>query len=161
MTLIAIGSACYALIRRNVMAAAVLLVAPYAAAVSCNLLKGWVDRQRPSLDCSSIQAEGFSFPSGHAVGVTTGFLLAVLYVGMQTPRTISVLLLALAGAGAELVAWSRVFLGVHFSVDVLAGQLLGAGWLAVAVLVLHRQSAGRLRREARQALTNSATEHVP
>ncbi|MFD3324105.1 phosphatase PAP2 family protein [Streptomyces sp. NPDC058701] len=160
MTIIAAGSACFALIRRNVTAAAVLLVIPYAATVSCNLAKGWAERPRPSLDCASIQADGFSFPSGHAVGVTTGFLLAALYVSSQTPRAVSAPMLFLAGLSAELVAWSRVLLGAHFSVDVLAGQLLGAGWLAVAALVLHRRSVRRLRREARRARSNSSGERV-
>ncbi|MEU1555641.1 phosphatase PAP2 family protein [Streptomyces scabiei] len=160
VTIIAAGSACFALVRRNVTAAAVLLVIPYAATVSCNLIKGWAERQRPALDCASIQADGFSFPSGHAVGVTTGFLLAALYFSSQMPRTISVLMLFLAGLSAELVAWSRVLLGAHFSVDVLAGQLLGAGWLAVAALVLHRQSVRLLQRETRQAGSNSLDEPV-
>lgn len=161
VTIIAVGSACFALIRRNVTAAAVLLVVPYAATVSCNLIKGWAGRQRPSLECASIQADGFSFPSGHAVGVTTGFLLAALYFSTQTPRAASALMLFLAGLSAELVAWSRVFLGVHFSVDVVAGQLLGAGWLAIAALLLHRQwSVRRPRRDAGQARSNSLDEPV-
>ncbi|MEU7297064.1 phosphatase PAP2 family protein [Streptomyces exfoliatus] len=160
VTIIAAGSACFALIRRKATAAAVLLLVPYAATVSCNLIKASAERERPSLACASIQADGFSFPSGHAVGVTTGFLLAALYVSAQTPRAVSALILLLAGVSAELVAWSRVFLGVHFSVDVLAGQLLGAAWLAIAALVLHRQSVRHLGREARQTLPNSADEPV-
>ncbi|MFI2345890.1 phosphatase PAP2 family protein [Streptomyces sp. NPDC019443] len=161
MTLLAAGSACFALIRRNVAAAAILLAVPYAATTSCNLLKGLAERQRPALECVSAQADGFSFPSGHAVGVTTGFLLAALYLSTHTPRIVSKTTLLIAGLGAELVAWSRVFLGAHFSVDVLAGQLLGAGWLAIGALLLHRQSTHRLLREARQAVSDTADEPVP
>lgn len=161
VALIAVGSACFALTRRNVAAAAVLLAVPYAATASCNLVKGWAGRQRPSMGCASIQADGFSFPSGHAVGVTTGFLLAALYITTRTPRAVTALILLLSAVGAELVAWSRVFLGVHYSVDVLAGQLLGAGWLAGAALVLHRRPARRLRREARWTEPDSTDEPVP
>ncbi|MFI2077600.1 phosphatase PAP2 family protein [Streptomyces triculaminicus] len=161
VTLIAAGSACFALTRRNIAAAAVLLAVPYAATVSCNLIKGWAERPRPTLQCASAQADGFSFPSGHAVGVTTGFLLAALYLSTHTPRAVSALILLLTGLAAELVAWSRVILGVHFSIDVLAGQLLGAGWLAIAALMLHHQSTRRLRREARQGVPNPVDEPVP
>ncbi|MCX5387336.1 phosphatase PAP2 family protein [Streptomyces sp. NBC_00083] len=159
VTLVAAGSACFALIRRNVTAAVVLLVVPYAATVSCDLVKGWAERPRPSLPCASVQAAGFSFPSGHAVGVTTGFLLAALYVGSRTPPAVSALILALTGLCAELVSWSRVLLGVHFGVDVLTGQLLGAGWLAVAVL--HRRPGPLSRRGTRPSLPDSADEPVP
>ncbi|MBV2155423.1 phosphatase PAP2 family protein [Kitasatospora sp. SUK 42] len=160
VTIIAVGSACLALARRNVPAAAVLLVVPYAATVSCNLVKDWAERQRPSLGCASMHADGFGFPSGHAVGVTTGFLLAALYLSARTPPAVSTLILLAAGLSAELVAWSRVFLGVHFSVDVLAGQLLGAGWLAVAALLLHRRPTRRSRRQVRLPPPNSADEPV-
>lgn len=161
VTIIAAGSACFALIRRNVPAAAVLLAVPYAATVSCNLVKEWVERQRPTLECASIQADGLSFPSGHAVGVTTGFLLAAFYFSSQMPRAAFTPTLMLAGVSAELVSWSRVFIGVHFSVDVLAGQLLGAGWLVIAVLLLQHQASRRLRREGRQQLPAAGDEPMP
>ncbi|OKH99014.1 hypothetical protein A6A06_25795 [Streptomyces sp. CB02923] len=160
VTVMAAGSACVALIRRDVIAAAVLLVVPYAATVSSNVLKGWVERQRPTLECASLHADGFGFPSGHAVGVTTGFLLAALYLATLIPRAAPALLL-LAALCAELVAWSRVFLGVHFGFDVLAGQLLGAGWLAVAAFLLHWRPARRLPSETGEGAATTADEPVP
>jgi membrane-associated phospholipid phosphatase len=160
VTLLAAGSACFALTRRNVAAAAVLLAVPYAATVSCNLIKGWVERQRPTLGCASAQADGFSFPSGHAVGVTTGFLLAALYLSTHTPRAVSALILLLTGVAAELVAWSRVFLGVHFSIDVLAGQLLGGCWLALGAFLLHRRPVRSSRKQVRRGASDTAERPV-
>ncbi|GGS98042.1 hypothetical protein GCM10010286_23650 [Streptomyces toxytricini] len=61
-------------------------------------------RARP-LACASIQADGSSFPGGHAVGVTTGFLSAGLYAGSRTPRAASALLDGqLLGDGRPAVA---------------------------------------------------------
>ncbi|MER7735917.1 phosphatase PAP2 family protein [Streptomyces erythrochromogenes] len=161
VTLLAAGSVCVALTRRDFTAAAVLLTVPYAASVSCNLIKEWAGRQRPALACVSTHADGFSFPSGHAVGVTTGFLLAALYVSGHLPRLLSTALLATALLGAEAVAWSRVLLGAHFSADVLAGQLLGAGWLTVAVLLLSRRPPPSPRGRAGPGAPRSAVEAVP
>ncbi|MDX6759542.1 MULTISPECIES: phosphatase PAP2 family protein [Streptomyces] len=161
VTLLAAGSACLALVRRDFTAAAVLVAVPYAAAVSCNLIKTWAGRQRPDLACVSAHADGFSFPSGHAVGVTTGFLLAALYAGGHLPRLLSTTLLVAAALGAEAVTWSRVLLGAHFSVDVLAGQLLGAGWLAVAAVLLSRRPPPGSRGRAGPGVPRSADPAVP
>ncbi len=74
------------------------------------------------------------FPSGHALGatVTWGALAALLDRPSRRCR------LLLAGAAIALVGVSRVVLGVHYPVDVVAGTLLGAGVLAVALPACRR-----------------------
>lgn len=76
----------------------------------------------------------YSFPSGHA---TVAFACATV-LALAVPR----LRWWLFGLAA-LIAWSRVYVGVHYPLDVLAGALLGAG-IATALRML----AGALRRSA-------------
>ncbi len=155
VTLLAVVSACVALLRREVMAATTLLAVPYAAALSCSLLKELVERQRPGLACSAA-AEGFSFPSGHAVSTTTGFILVALFLSRFLRAPAAHLVLVLAVVCSELVALSRVLLGVHYSVDVLAGQLLGGLWLLLGIVLLGQRRKLRTPEKLRADKSRSA-----
>jgi undecaprenyl-diphosphatase len=98
------------------------LAAMGLASLVTSALKDAVDRLRPPLEDAGIQAIGAlpatpSFPSGHA---STAFAAAVA-LAVLAPR-----LRAPALALAAVVAVSRVYLGVHFWLDVLAGAALGA-----------------------------------
>ena len=102
-------------------------------------LKEWVDRDRPPL--SNPEPEPlvdlpatYSFPSGHA---TVSFACATV-LALAVPR-LRVPLYALA----TLIAFSRVYVGVHYPLDVLAGAVLGIG-IAIALRML----AEALRRSA-------------
>ena len=121
--------------RRRVPFAA--LATAVSLAVACGitaLLKDAFDRARPeAADPSLVPAvatpANASFPSGHAMtAFATAVVVAVLHPRLRWP----------ALAAAALVALSRVYLGVHFALDVLAGAALGT---AIALLVVR---AGRL-----------------
>lgn len=81
---------------------------------------------RPPAELQVVAASGFGIPSGHALGavVVFGGLAEELEAGTRRQRY------AVAAVLAALVAVSRVVLGVHYLVDVVAGVLLGAGVLA-------------------------------
>ena len=109
-----------------VCALAVLAAILVATLLGDDLLKPLVGRLRPPRDHLGLTAIvtlplGPSFPSGHA---TQSFAVATC-LGLLAPR-----LRTGALALATLIALSRVYLGVHFPSDVLAGALLGAlvGW---------------------------------
>ena len=86
-----------------------------------NLLKGVLDRPRPSVADPAIHPlvavpGSSSMPSGHAAGA----FAAAVAVGLVHPRLRWPLLLL-----AALIALSRVWLGVHYLTDVIAGAALG------------------------------------
>ena len=118
------------LIRRRAEAAG------YAAAT----LSGWAmygvakwvfQRPRPRIIARLSGAGWFSFPSGHATMAPLVFGLGVLIWSAPWSRGLRIALLLAAAVFSLLIALSRVYLGVHWPSDVLAGLLLGAGWAAM------------------------------
>ncbi len=116
----------------------------WAADLISLVLKSTVDRQRPyetlaEADPLLRASVGNSFPSGHAA---TSFAGAVI-LAYLLPRALPALLLL-----ATLVAVSRVYVGVHYPLDILAGAALGAlvaGIVMAALRLRPRTSAGRRR----------------
>jgi len=95
------------------------------------VLKPIFQRVRPSY--GMIQAGGYSFPSGHAAVSTVVYGIAFAAICLFAPCRslykwlVGALLVALIGA----IMWSRVYLGVHYLSDVLAGFFLGAAHIAL------------------------------
>ena len=100
-------------------------------------LKAVFARTRPLHEGGLIQAEGWSFPSGHSSGavVVYGMLAYVLLRSLPPALAwrASLPLVLLAAATAFSVGCSRIFLQVHFATDVLAGFASGTAWLAICV----------------------------
>jgi undecaprenyl-diphosphatase len=109
-------------------------------------LKSGFDRPRPELVSHGAMVYTSSFPSGHSmlsavVYLTGGALLAVVH----RARRVRIFLISCAVLTSLLVGVSRVYLGVHWPSDVLAGWAAGAAWAAGCWLVaLWLQEAGRL-----------------
>lgn len=110
-----------------------------------------VGRTRPPSWIAVIVEDGFSFPSGHATGSFGVAVLVSWMIGRWVLRAWAarVALWAIALAVACLVAFSRIYLGVHYVSDVVAGAFLGAAW-AVAVIVVGEWWESR-RRSAQAA----------
>jgi undecaprenyl-diphosphatase len=116
--------------------ASALTVTLLVTAVAVFLLKGVIGRVRPPLALSGVHAlfgtpTDFSFPSGHAAGA----FATATFVGMVSLRQArleparALQFRALAGAMVALAAtigYSRIYLGMHFPFDVMAGALLGS-----------------------------------
>ena len=119
-----------------------LAVTSVLAAALQQGLKWAVGRARPSWPDPVDSAQYAAFPSGHAMTavVSCGLLLWVLALHWrETWRGWSVLAVA-AVVSVLGVGWTRVYLGVHWPSDVVAGWLLG--WMCVAVAILtYRRAA--------------------
>ncbi len=92
-------------------------------------LKRVFERERPDLVYRAVEAVNASFPSGHAMLSAVVFLtLGVLAARFAEKRRVKVLAVGAAVLVSLLVGMSRVYLGVHWASDVLAGWCVGAAW---------------------------------
>lgn len=90
------------------------------------LVKQLVRRERPSYRL--ITESGFSFPSGHASSSSVFYGLVLVLVLVYCKKNWQKFLAAFLLTGVTLlILWSRVYLGVHYPSDVLAGLSLGTG----------------------------------
>ena len=123
-------------------------------------LKEVVSRDRPDLS-RMVDGTGFSFPSGHVMAAVALWGLLPVVVGLYTRRrALWWASVAVSGTIIVLVAASRVYLGVHWFSDAVAGLLLGSFFLlgVEAVLALCAR-APRLR--PRRAAVTKADASAP
>lgn len=100
-------------------------------------LKHWFVRARPTLFDEITRPATFSFPSGHSMSAvqvwgTIAAVLIALYPGRRGTFVMAALFLIFG------IGLSRVYLGVHWPTDVLAGWTAGLPFLAVSVHLIHR-----------------------
>ena len=94
-----------------------------------SLLKEVFQRPRPDLVPYAVYASGTSFPSGHSMMSAVTFLtLGALLARSQKRKLLKAYFLLLAAFLTVIVGLSRVYLGVHWPTDVLAGWTAGAVW---------------------------------
>ena len=128
----------------------ILAATVFAAQVSSEVLKTFYDRPRPSLVPHGSYVYTQSFPSGHSALSAAVFLtLATLIASVETRATTKILIYVLAVAVTVCVGFSRVYLGVHWPSDVLAGWSLGATWAVGAWIVLEWMRRRDLGQETR------------
>jgi len=113
-------------------AVALFLVASTVLGSSMSyLLKTLFARPRPDLFTPSVEVFTHSFPSGHSAMSAMIFLtLGVMLCRVQQTFRTKVYLIAIATFSAAMVGFSRVYLGVHWPTDVVAGWSFGAAWAA-------------------------------
>jgi undecaprenyl-diphosphatase len=108
-----------------------------------NLIKIIVRRDRPEV-LQLMDADGFSFPSGHTAAAAACWSAVALVLGRDRPRAVRAVLAGGAALIAIVVATSRALLGVHWVSDVVAGLALGWGWFLLVAVVFggRRQRLG-------------------
>ncbi|HET9296801.1 MAG TPA: phosphatase PAP2 family protein [Candidatus Binatia bacterium] len=106
-----------------------VLVSVSGGAVISNLLKLAIERPRPDLVARLVEVNTSSFPSGHAtLAAVTYLTLGALLSRVEAQRRAKVYVLTMAVVLTVLIGVSRIYLGVHWPTDVLAGWCVGAAW---------------------------------
>lgn len=106
-----------------------------AVAVFCWVVKHIIKRPRP-IGIALIEETGFSFPSAHTMGsvVFYGFLIFLIWKYLKN-KPIKISLTIFLSAFALLIGYTRIYLGVHYASDVLAGIFAGLAYLSVAIIL--------------------------
>ena len=118
-------------------------------AVLSNLLKLAIERPRPDLVARLVEVNTTSFPSGHAtLAAVTYLTLGALLSRFEARRRAKIYVLTVAVGLTFLVGVSRIYLGVHWPTDVLAGWCVGAAWALLCWrIALALQRSGRIESE--------------
>lgn len=112
-------------------AAILLTVGAIGALVLTELLKLLFHRQRPDAFFGYLEPLGYSFPSGHAISSFCFYgVAAAIVTARMRSRAGKALVWCGAALGAGLIGFSRIYLGVHYPSDVLAGYAAGVVWVA-------------------------------
>lgn len=136
LTLATLGTVGFFVLRRAYWAAAFLTAAVSGGIALSSLAKEAVERPRPDLVAHGSLVETSSFPSGHSMMAAVVYLTLGAMIARSLPkRRQKIYVLSLAILLTILVGISRVYLGVHWPTDVLAGWLAGAGWAMLCVLI--------------------------
>ena len=138
LTLVTIFSAIYLLLRKRKDLVLYLAAAAITGTVLSNLLKAGFSRPRPDIVPHEIVVYTASFPSGHSLVAAVIYLtLGVILAEAQTRYRLKIYILSVAIVLALLVGVSRIYLGVHWPSDVLAGWLAGSAWAFMFWIVAH------------------------
>jgi undecaprenyl-diphosphatase len=136
LVLYVLGVAGFLWVRRQYHALALVLGATISGRLLNELLKVLFARPRPDHALWLTRVQSPSFPSGHAMDSAVVYLtLAAMLARLVQPRALKLYFLALAGLMSFLVGVSRVYLGVHYPTDVLAGWTAGLAWAVLCWLV--------------------------
>ena len=138
---IAVAALLLARLRREAVLLAATMLSGWAFET---LLKALVGRPRPTLVPHLTEAGGLSFPSGHSFNSAVVYMSIALTLGaLSTPRGVRWSLIAGAALVSALIALSRVWLGVHYPSDAIAGWLGGMAWALTAYALLYRRTRYR------------------
>jgi undecaprenyl-diphosphatase len=145
-----LATVCYLLLIRKRHLAMLTGTAAVGGAILANLLKIGFNRPRPELATPVARVFSASFPSAHAVLSAVTFLtIGALLTRVHTDRRIKTYFMTLAVVLTIAVGLSRLYLGVHYPTDVLAGWCLGAAWAVLCwTVALWLQARGRVEPEA-------------
>ena len=121
-----------------------------SGAILSALLKLGFDRPRPDLIAHLSHAYSSSFPSGHAMlSAVTYLTLGVLLARAHEGRRTKIIVMTYGVTLTVLIGLSRIYLGVHWPTDVMAGWALGAAWAAVWWLIAWQlQRRGKIEQPA-------------
>jgi undecaprenyl-diphosphatase len=135
----------YLFLTKSRGAAFLVLVAVLGGVAVNSILKIQFARPRPDLFIPAVKVFTASFPSGHATfSAITYMTLAALLARMTTSRRLRYYFVTVAVALTFMIGISRVYLGVHYPTDILAGWCIGSAWALICWAIMTRLQQKRL-----------------
>ncbi|MCY1706928.1 bifunctional DedA family/phosphatase PAP2 family protein [Pannonibacter sp. SL95] len=134
----------YLFLRKAWRRATGFLISMTGAALFVPLMKGIVLRERP-MDLSE-GVHAYSFPSGHATLTTVLFGIIAVLVAHDRSAWVKAGVFTITAIYVLTMGFSRVYLGVHWTTDVIAGLLFGTAMVSVFAFVfgsIHNEKIGR------------------
>ncbi|MGO4706435.1 phosphatase PAP2 family protein [Microvirga sp. 2MCAF38] len=137
--------------------ALLVLIAVDGGMILSSLLKNGFDRPRPDLVPHAMEVYTASFPSGHAMLSAIAYLtLGAIFARTLPRKRLKAFIMSLAVFLTLIIGVSRVYLGVHWPSDVLAGWSVGAAWASLCWFVtLQLQRRGQVERPGERAPESS------
>jgi undecaprenyl-diphosphatase len=152
-SLIVIGAVAALLFLRLRREAMLLALTVAGAWIVDGIIKALVSRPRPEIVPHLTEAGGASFPSGHAFNSAVVYIaIALAFATLSARESVRLTIIGTAIVLSLAIAWTRVWLGVHFPSDVVAGWLGGAGWAFLAAALLQRPADVAADSEAAEKL---------
>ncbi|WP_149094041.1 phosphatase PAP2 family protein [Paenibacillus terrae] len=102
------------------------------------VLKMLFRRERPEIN-RIIEANGYSFPSGHSMTAFTMYVALTFLIWKHVPSRLGrILLVAVSALLIVTIGTSRIYLGVHYPSDVLGGYFMSGSWMAACIWFYQR-----------------------
>ncbi len=136
MMVVAVASL-FLVLTQHKYSALLLLVSTFGGIVLNGVLKLGFDRPRPSIFVPEVHTVSSSFPSGHAMSAAIVYTtVAYLAARLHQRKWARWLVMAAALVLIALISFSRMYLGVHYPSDVIAGVAIGLGWAGFCMATL-------------------------
>lgn len=149
ITVVSLGAAGFLALRRKWGALWLVIASVAGGALVSTALKAAFERARPDLVPHLAEVSSLSFPSGHSMLAAVTYLtLGALLARTTADRRIKAYFLTGAALLALIIGATRIYLGVHFPTDVLAGWCAGTAWaLPCSLIAPWLQRKGAVEKE--------------
>ena len=160
LVIVSLAAFFFLLMTNKKHSAYVLAASVVGAIILSQTMKFGFSRPRPDLVPHGARVYTMSFPSGHAMMSAAVYLtLAALLARTQERSRVRIFIIFIAAVVTILVGASRVYLGVHWPTDVIAGWAGGAAWAIICWFAMYwLQRRGTVESAGRDALTNARTD---